>query len=493
MTGITKRFGDVTALEAVDFRAEWGVIQAIVGENGAGKTTLIKVLYGLHRADAGSIALDGRTTEIRSAEAAIAHRIGMVSQHYAIIPELTCLQNLLLGAEPNWMLDLKAAAVRAEKLAAKMGFRFNWHEPAANLSPASAQKLEILKLLWREARIMILDEPTAMLSPADADALYASLGKLATEGACVIVVTHRLPEVLNFCKTVTVLRRGRLIESKSVDETSTAALAELIIGHAAPAPSPVAAELGKVIAKAEAIRVKGYRGDDAVKEASFEIRAGEVVGVAGVDGSGQRELLQAILGVERIESGDFHLDGRDSSRKSVAERIADGVRIIPEDRLVEGAIPQWTLQQNAVLGLQREGRFRKGFGLDSSLIQTYCTKAADRFLTKRLNDSQRMEDLSGGNQQRFVVGRVMEGDPRLLLAFQPTRGLDIDGSAQIYADIRRHCRENQAAAIIVGFDLDELIEQCDRIVVMSGGRLLNPPSGKEKDRDEIGRLMVEAA
>lgn len=493
MTGITKKFGDAFALDSVDFRAEYGAIQALVGENGAGKTTLMKVLYGQIEPDAGSILVEGQPVRFKSVEDAISRRVSMVSQHYAIIPELTCLQNLLMGAEPGFLLDRKAATARAQELAEKMGFHFDWEEFASQLSPAGMQKLEILKLLWRDARIMILDEPTAMLSPWDADALYESLQSLAEQGACIIVVTHRLPEVMRYCRTVTVLRRGVRMAEMPVIQTTSATLAEMIIGHAPPAVERKVAEPhDEIVLRLKDVSVKGNRGDFAVQQASLNVHSGQVVGIAGVDGSGQRELFQAILGLIPLESGSMELLGRDASPLRPADRLTAGLRIIPEDRLVEGAIPDWTLLSNSVLGLQRSDQFRRGAGLDAGRIRDFFRRAADRFRTKRSSESQRIAELSGGNQQRFVAGRAMESGPRLLLAFQPARGLDIDGSAQIFTDIRRACHEEGAAALIVGFDLDELLENCDRVVAMSRGELRPPHPNLEGDRAEIGRLMVEA-
>jgi simple sugar transport system ATP-binding protein len=479
-TGVTKHFGSVAALDHVDFQAEFGVVQAVVGENGAGKTTLMRILHGEIGADAGEIQIEGGRTAI-----------GMVSQHYAIIPELTCLENLMLGAEPSRVLDHKKAASRADDLADQMGFSFAWHEPAEKLSPAGAQKLEILKLLWRRSKIMILDEPTSMLSPADADSLYASLKKLAEEGACVIVVTHRLPEVMAHCRRVTVLRGGKVVAATEVAETNSHDLAELIVGHALERSPSKPVDAGAVLLEARGLQVKGYRGNLAVQDANFEIHAGEVVGIAGVDGSGQRELFHAILGTQTIAGGSLAVLGEGGD--SVAGRLKRGLRIIPEDRHEEGLIEAWSLTDNAVLGLQREPRFARSGFVNSYARRNFALEAANRFSTKFGSLAQEARSLSGGNQQRLVAGRTLASKPRLILAFQPARGLDIAGVDAVYGAIKSQCREDGAAALVVSFDLDELLEHCDRILVMSRGRMVLPPPGMERDRAAIGRLMVEAA
>ncbi|MCG9894649.1 MAG: ATP-binding cassette domain-containing protein [Fimbriimonadaceae bacterium] len=488
MSGITKRFGSVTALDSVDFRAEFGTIQALVGENGAGKTTLMKVLYGSHPQDAGTLLVRGEPTRFQRSADAIRLKIGMVSQHYAVIPELTNLQNLILGAEGGEWLGLAAAEARAGELARRMGFEFDWKAPSSELSPAGAQKLEILKLLWREAQIMILDEPTAMLSPADGDALYASLGRLAADGACVIVVTHRLPEVLDHASHVTVLRAGRLVASRPVPGLTEGELAEMIVGHGVEPPVLDRPVLGEVRLRRQQATILGDRRNEAVKQADLEIRAGEIVGIAGVDGSGQRELVQAAAGLRPAASGAISILGKGSA--ATADLLASGLRIIPEDRLSEGVIEDWTLEENAVLGLQRNERFRKGPWLRLAERPGLARQTAEVFRTRHGGTRSQMRGLSGGNQQRFVAGRALATDPRLVLAFQPARGLDIDGTDAVYAEIRRRCREGQAAALVVSFDLDELLTHCDRIAVMYGGRLAFPPADQARDRAALGRMMV---
>lgn len=488
MRGITKVFGAFSALDAVDFSASPGQIQALVGENGAGKTTLMRVLYGLYQADGGEMTVKGTPQRFRTPKEAVAHGIGMVSQHYAIIPELTCLQNLMLGAETGEVLQLGAARDRAQSLAESMGFQFDWSAEAGGLGPAGCQKLEILKLLWRNSDIMILDEPTAMLSPEDSDALFASLKGLAAKGATVIVVTHRLPEVLEHCAEVTVLRGGKLIEARTTEGLEPGHLAELIVGKKLTPPGVDPAQPGEVVLTARSLSVKGDRGDEAVKGVHLELRSGELVGIAGVDGNGQRELFQALLGI-RPAQGHLYWKGQDLRRVSTAERLALGFRLIAEDRYAEAMVPEWSLAENAMLGFQRMERYRKGWRLDRSAAADQAQSMAERFATKFRSVHGALGDLSGGNQQRFIAARAMSEDPSLLLAFQPTRGLDIEATRQVYAGLREACRKG-AAGLAVSFDLDELLTFCDRVIVMNHGSIYLPQA---MDRAEIGRLMVGAA
>jgi general nucleoside transport system ATP-binding protein len=494
LRGISKAFGKVQALQSVDLEVEKGTIHAVVGENGAGKTTLMRVLYGAIQPDSGTIRTDGSERRFHNSAEAIRAGIGMVSQHYSIIPELTCLENLMLGAEPGYVIDKRSALARAQALAEKMGFSFDWICEAATLSPAAAQKLEILKLLWRESRIMILDEPTAMLSPADSDALFASLRQLTEEGATVLLVTHRLPEVMEHCKRVTVLRGGKKVSDHLVGETSAAELSELIVGHPLEGAARVAApgsHAGQPLLMLAGVTVIGSRGEEALKDVSFHVREGEVLGIAGVDGNGQRELFHTLAGVLHPRSGKVLLGPDDITRAGPRRRAALGVRLIPEDRHEEGVVEDWSLAENAALGMQRLKPFAGGGWLREEPKRQLAAAMAERFKTKHGGLDMPMRSLSGGNQQRFVAARALSLNPKLILAFQPARGLDIDGTRQVYDAIREECARG-ACALVVSFDLDELLANCDRVVALNHGRIFEPPPGQEHDRMAIGRLMVGA-
>jgi len=486
LSNISKRFGTVDALESVSFDLKAGEIHAVVGENGAGKSTLMKVLYGLYKNDSGSVEVFGKERNFTSSRDAIQAGVGMVGQHYAIIPDLSCIQNLLLGAEPSAIIDVPAAIKRAQELAGQMDFSFEWNRPAFELGPASAQKLEILKLLWREARIMVLDEPTAMLPPEDAELLYASLKKLVKQGKSVIVVTHRIKEVIHHCDRVTVLRGGKFVASEVVTPELEDRLPELMVGKKIATNVKTHFEVGPVRLQIGGLTVKGDRGDEAVKNASLTLHEGEIVGIAGVDGSGQKELFQAILGVREHPASTIVFNKAPLNNVDTEERIRRGIRIIAEDRHTESIMSQWSLRDNAVLGFHNFKRLRKGFGINRVEQQELTQQFIDQFNTKCSSANQAIGSLSGGNQQRFVAARALGLQPQLILAFQPTRGLDIQGRKAVYDGIREATRTG-ACALVVAFDLEELEEFCDRIVVMCAGKLTVPET---MDRAEIGRLMV---
>ena len=488
MQGISKRYGSVQALKEVTFEVESGSIHALVGENGAGKTTLMRALYGAMNPDEGTIQLNGNEQKFHNSSDAIQSGIGMVSQHYGIIGELTNLENLVLGAEGTPILNKHAMEAKATKLAQSMGFEFSWSAESSTLSPAGGQKLEILKLLWRESQIMILDEPTAMLSPQDADALYESLKQLATKGATIIVVTHRIAEVFEHCTRVTVLRDGVKIADHDVKNVTSDQLAEEIVGgEVIKRPEPLSSAKNSVRLKIDNLSVRGAKGDTAVKNVSLELKTGQLVGIAGVDGNGQRELFHALIGVANPTSGTFSFDGSQWDTEASATRIIEGLRVIPEDRHEEGVIENWSLYDNSALGLQRLPQFKNL----TRAMKEEAPIMAEMFSTKHGGLGDEMGSLSGGNQQRFVAGRALRINPQMILAFQPARGLDLNSTTKVYQEIRRACNDG-ACAIVVSFDLDELLDFCDRIVVMCHGELSEPRPNEARDRAAIGRLMVGA-
>ena len=488
MQNVSKRYGSVQALDDVSFEVEKGTIHALVGENGAGKTTLMKALYGAMSPDSGTIQLDEKAIQFQNSADAIKNGIGMVSQHYGIIGELTNLENLILGAEGASVLRKPEMEAKADELASSMGFEFDWRAESSTLSPAGGQKLEILKLLWRKSRIMILDEPTAMLSPQDADALYESLKQLAANGATIIVVTHRIAEVFEHCKRVTVLRGGVKVADHDVTNVTPNQLAEEIVGgEVIQRPEPVSAAKSSTRLKVENLSIRGEKGEVAVNKATFEVKTGQLVGIAGVDGNGQRELFHALIGVTKPIEGTFTFDGNQWNSETSQTRISEGLRVIPEDRLAEGVIEEWSLYENSALGLQRLPAFRQL----TKAIKDEAPMMAEMFDTKHGGLGNEMGSLSGGNQQRFVAGRALRVNPQMILAFQPARGLDLNSTTKVYQEIRRACNDG-ACAIVVSFDLDELLDFCDRIVVMCHGELSEPKPDEARDRKAIGRLMVGA-
>jgi ABC-type uncharacterized transport system ATPase subunit len=552
MRGITKRFGALVACDAVDLAVAAGTLHAIMGENGAGKTTLMRLLYGYYAPDAGEIYLRGKRVQFRTPADAIAHHIGMVSQHYSIIPELSALDNLILGAEPTriggW-LDRRAAQAKAEQLADALQFQPDWNRPAAELSVAARQKLEILKLLWRDAEILILDEPTAMLSPRDVDALFETLMRLKAQGRTILLVTHKLNEAMRYADFVTVLRGGRKVADAPIAEVDAPTLTRWIVGDdgasfetpslrfplqaggtdATPtdgtAPERFSAQSGEAFTpmrfpsrSGEAftptrfpsrsggnlkeggmesclvirdLYVASERGGWGVQGLNLTVQAGEIVGIAGVDGSGQLELMEALAGLRPIARGEILLLGQPMHRWSTARRIQAGVRYLFDDRFRRMMAPQWSVLENAILGAQRDPELQTLGWLKPRAIRQRAEQLIERFQVKVPALRAPILQLSGGNQQRLVIARALYGKPRLLIAYAPTRGLDIRGAQATYAAIRDACQHGMGA-LVIAFDLDELMEHCDRIAVLFKGTIVAAFAREAFSREAIGAAMVGA-
>ncbi|GBC93760.1 Ribose import ATP-binding protein RbsA [bacterium HR15] len=502
MRGITKRFGALVANERVDLHVRAGTLHAIVGENGAGKTTLMRILYGYYQPDEGAIYLKGRRVRFTSPADAIAHGVGMVSQHYSIIPELSVLDNLMLGAEvagAMGVLHRRAARQRAESLARSLEFEADWNRPAAELSVAARQKLEILKLLWRNAEILILDEPTAMLSPADVQTLFEVLLRLKAEGRTILLVTHKLQEVLDYADMVTVLRGGRKVAEAPVSETDASMLTRWIIGEETQEPSNKPdrvsiAEPQRAASKPprlaiESLYVRSDRGGWGVQELGLQIAPGEIFGLAGVDGNGQQELVEALTGLRPAAQGHMRLDGVPFEKWSPAKRLHAGIRFLFDDRFRRGMIATWSVMENAILGAQRERELQRWGWLRPNAVRQRAMQLVERFQVKVPSLRAPMTALSGGNQQRLMVARALHGQPRLLVAYAPTRGLDIRGTEATYSAIREACQQGMAA-LVISLDLDELMEHCDRIGVLYRGRIAKVFERDEFSREAIGAAMV---
>jgi general nucleoside transport system ATP-binding protein len=508
MRGITKRFGTLIANERVDLHVRAGTLHAIVGENGAGKTTLMRILYGYYAPDEGEIYLQGKPVRFASPADAIAHGIGMVSQHYSIIPELSVLDNLMLGQEVAnriGILNRQAARQRAQSLAKSLEFEVDWERPAEELSIAARQKLEILKLLWRDAQFLILDEPTAMLSPTDVQMLFAVLLRLKAEGRTILLVTHKLQEVLDYADMVTVLRGGRKVAEAPVSETDAATLTRWIIGEETPVeeralaspPTPFWGEGGfkdpsaaeSPCLRIESLSVRSDRGGWGVQELSLSLYPGEILGLAGVDGNGQLELVEALAGLRPIERGHLLLNGIPFERWSTARRLQAGIRFLFDDRFRRGMIAVWSVQENAILGAQRDRPLQRFGWLRARAVRQRAQQLIERFQVKVPSLRAPMTALSGGNQQRLIVARALYGQPRLLVAYAPTRGLDIRGTEATYRTIREACQQGMAA-LVLSLDLDELMTYCDRIGVLYRGRITKLFHRNEFSREAIGAAMV---
>jgi general nucleoside transport system ATP-binding protein len=493
--GLTKAYGPVVANDSIDLDIARGGIHAIVGENGAGKTTLVRAIYGLVEPDAGSIELDGNTVNLATPARAIANRIGMVHQRFQLVEPLTALENLTLGDLPHRGLffDRPTALSRARALAAELGTTMEWDRPVVHLSVGARQRLEIMRLLYRKADILIFDEPTSVLTPQEADDLFRVLRRLASQGRTIIFITHKLREVFALAERVTVMRRGRVITTVATKGSDPQALASLIVGEQFERPElHEPAERGDAVIEVEGLSVCDDLGSVSLREASFAIHAGEIVGLAGIEGGGQRELVEALLGLRNPVGGSIRLHGRPVAGTSVWGRRKRGIAFISEDRDGEGACLPATLAEN-VFPLERyDPELTHGGRLRTSAITAFARSVLTRFNVRGAGPHSPARSLSGGNLQRLVLGREIGKTPRLLLASHPTRGVDVRGIAFIHEQLTR-ARSAGAATLLISEELSELIELSDRLLVIFEGRIVADLPAAQATAERLGLLMTGAA
>ena len=496
LRGVTKRYGLLVANDAIDLTVARGEIHAVVGENGAGKTTLMRVLYGMVRPDAGTIELDGVTTEIANPAHAIRLGIGMVHQRFELVEEFTALENLVLGAVPRRLgvvFDRARARADAERLAAQLGARLAWGRLVRDLGVGARQRLEIMRLLYHDADVLIFDEPTSVLTPQEADDLFAVLRRLAAGGRTILFISHKLREVFALADRVTVIRRGRVVWTGPVAGTDAGALAAQIVGERFEAsPLPRAAEPGEAALRAEDLAVADDLGAVALRGATFAVRAGEVVGVAGVEGSGQRELVEALVGLRRPLRGGIRLGHESVAGLGVRARRRRGLAYISADRDEEGACQPASLAENLVAGAHRRPPFGRGGLVRWDAVRRWAAGILARFDVRGGGPTTPARALSGGNLQRLVVGRELHQAPRVLVAAHPTRGVDVRGIAFIHAQLAA-ARDAGAAIVLVSEDLGELIQLADRLLVVFDGRVVAEVAARDATPERVGRLMTGVA
>ncbi len=497
MRRITKSFPGVLANDSIDFTARFGEVHALVGENGAGKSTLMSILYGMHPPDSGEILISGRPVAIRSPRDSISNGVGMVHQHFMLVPAFTALENIILGAEPIRLgrTDYRAARERASGICERFGLGLDLDARVADISVSAQQKTEILKALNREVCILILDEPTSVLTPQESDSLFAMLRGMADSGMCVIVITHKLSEVIAHSDRVTVLRQGRHVASLATNNTTADELARLMVGddvriNDSP-PCEGGAAGGSALLTVSDLTVLGDKGLPAVDSISFEVRAGEILGVAGVDGNGQRELVEGLVGLRR-STGGIMLDGADISWMPVRARLDAGIAYIPEDRRRDALVDGYTIEENAVLGSHTRKPFARRGILDSRRIREHSLSLIERFDVRASGPEMPAGFLSGGNQQKLVLGRALQSDPRFLVACQPTRGLDIGASADVHGRLLE-ARSRGMGVFLISYDLDEVLSLADRVMVMFQGRIVGIVDRADADRETIGAMMLGAS
>jgi general nucleoside transport system ATP-binding protein len=475
LTGIEKRFPGVIANHNVSLRVRPGTIHAIVGENGAGKSTLMKTLYGMHQPDAGVIRVHGADTHFKSPSDAIAAGIGMVHQHFMLADNFTVLENIILGSEPHkggGRLDIAAARKQILDISRSAGIHVDPDVLVAELGVGQRQRVEILKVLYRGAHILILDEPTAVLVPQEVDELFLNLKRLVAEGATIIFISHKLDEVLAISDDITVIRGGTTVAQVTPAEVNRVRLGELMVGSELPTPEPRHTPLGDdTLLEVSGLTVERPGGGrNLVDDVTFSVRAGEVVGIAGVEGNGQFELCETILGLMPATSGRVAITGVDVTAMTTRHRKDRGLAYIPFDRHKEGLMLNAPLWENVLLGREAEPQFLRGPLIDAGAVRSAATEMIARFGVRTPNETVPAFALSGGNQQKLIVGREFSASPKVLIAAHPTRGVDIGAQAAIWEELRT-ARDAGLAVLLVSADLEELIGLSDRILVMFDGRI----------------------
>ncbi len=504
MTGVVKTFGAVVANRDAFLDVAHGEIHALVGENGAGKSTLMRVLAGMYAPDAGTVLVNGTNVTAWKTQDAIAAGVGMVHQHFMLVPTLTVAENIVLGMEPRngWQVDLHRAVIEVESLCAKCGLQVDARAKVADLSVGEAQRVEILKALYRGAKILILDEPTAVLSPPEVRDLWTVLRTLKADGGTVVLITHKLDEVIAVSDTITVMRGGMTMSRFATADTTPREIARAMVGRdvqlhldaQGDADSWVAPATGESSAtpvlRVTNLSVMSDRGTRAVHDLSFEIRPGEILGIAGVEGNGQTELLEAIAGLRPMPSGSVQLSSHDLGTRSVRERADLGLSHIPEDRHRRGLILEYSVADNLILG--RQHHFGSFGTLDAVRIAANAAEQVQRFDIRPAMPSLPARALSGGNQQKIVIAREMGRAFSVLLAAQPTRGVDVGAIEFIHAQLRA-ARDAGKGILLVSADLAEVLALSDRIAVMYGGRFVTVLPAAQCTAEQLGPYMTGAA
>jgi len=490
MAGIRKTFPGVVAVDGVDLTVDPGEVMGILGENGAGKSTLMNILYGLYSFDAGTIEMQGKKVQIRNSSDAIALGLGMVHQAFTLVPNLTVMENIILGSEPtkNGVIDKTEARRQVEDLVKQVGLDIDLDALAEDLPTGFKQRVEILKALRRGAKILILDEPTAVLTPLEAEELFRSIRRLTEGGSTVIFITHKLKEVMANTQRITIMRKGKVVATLDTKDATIDELANAMVGRHVERKFAFAPyKPGEVLLKVEKLRAGSKHKPEAVNDCSFTVRAGEIVGLAGVEGNGQTELVECIVGLTKPSSGTIILRERVTNEMSTSEILKLSVGHVPEDRALNGLILDFSIAENVVLGAAESPDFsRQGFMLPKK-VREFARSVVRAFNVSAPGIDVKARNLSGGNQQKVIVGRELSGQPHLLIAHQPTRGLDV-ASTEYIQSLLVEARNSGRGVLLVSADFDEILDLSDRIVVLYEGKIIGELT-RGVGIGELGKLL----
>ena len=495
LAGISKRFPGVVANDHIDLEVGEGEIHALLGENGAGKTTLMNVLYGLYSADDGEVRIDAKAVTFSSPRDAIAAGIGMVHQHFMLIPVFTVTENVMLGQEeagPLGLLDTRKAEQRVREISTRYGLAVEPDAMVEDLSVGAQQRVEIVKALYREAELLILDEPTAVLTPQETEELFGVMRSLRESGKSIIFITHKLKEVLAVADRITVLRRGAVVGTSTPKDATEQTLASMMVGHDVRLEVEKGpAQPGEPVLRLEDVRVLDDRGQVALEEVSFDVRGGEILGLAGVQGNGQTELVEAITGLRQVTGGRVLIDGRDMTRARPRSVFLAGVGHVPEDRIGDGLILAFSVADNLVLDQYYLPPFARWIVRDDAAVERAAKDRVKQFDIRTPSIQMPAGNLSGGNQQKVIVARELSRPIKLLVASQPTRGLDVGSAGYIHEQLVGE-RDGGTGVLLVSTELDEVLALSDRVLVIYRGRIVAEVDPKATTREEVGLLMAGA-
>ncbi len=492
MVGITKMFGDFTANDNINLNVKKGEIHALLGENGAGKSTLMNILYGLLEPTKGYIKINGEKREIKSPVDAIKLGLGMVHQHFMLVEPFSVVENIILGMEPTSgiVLNMKKAREEVMELSNRYGFQINPDETIQNISVGMQQRVEILKALYRGADILILDEPTAVLTPQEVEELIDITETLKNAGKTIIIITHKLKEIKEMADRCTIIRRGKMIDTVDVDNVTEEDLANMMVGREVSLKIDKNPQsLGEEIMKIENLVVENNRGIEAVKGLNLDLRRGEIHGIAGVDGNGQSELIEAITGLRHVKSGSIKINGEEISNISPREIHNRGVYSIPEDRQRRGLVMEFSVAENMILENFYKEPFSKNGILKKKVIKDFASDLMEKFDVRPREPLYAAKALSGGNQQKVIIAREVTNNPDVLIAAQPTRGLDVGAIEYVHKYLLEQ-RDKGKCVLLISFELDEVMSISDRISVIYEGKIAKTLQADSTDESEIGLLMA---